>query len=148
MTKALCLIVAVFTLTAGAQEITKPALLPMEQGPYQPTWESLAQYEVPEWFRDAKFGIWAHWGPQCEPEAGDWYARHMYYPGHWQYEFHVKKYGDPAKFGFKDVIHEWRAEKWDPEYLIKLYKDVGARYFVTLANHHDNFDLWDSDYQP
>lgn len=148
MTKALCLIAAVFTLTAGAQENTKPALLPMEQGPYQPTWESLAQYEVPEWFRDAKFGIWAHWGPQCEPEAGDWYARHMYYPGHWQYEFHVKKYGDPAKFGFKDVIHEWRAEKWDPEYLIKLYKDVGARYFVTLANHHDNFDLWDSDYQP
>lgn len=148
MTKALCLIAAVFTLTADAQENTKPALLPMEQGPYQPTWESLAQYEVPEWFRDAKFGIWAHWGPQCEPEAGDWYARHMYYPGHWQYEFHVKKYGDPAKFGFKDVIHEWRAEKWDPEYLIKLYKDVGARYFVTLANHHDNFDLWDSDYQP
>lgn len=148
MTKALCLIAAVFTLTVGAQENTKPALQPMEQGPYQPTWESLAQYEVPEWFRDAKFGIWAHWGPQCEPEAGDWYARHMYYPGHWQYEFHVKKYGDPAKFGFKDVIHEWRAEKWDPEYLIKLYKDVGARYFVTLANHHDNFDLWASDYQP
>lgn len=81
MTKALCLIAAVFTLTAGAQENTKPALQPMEQGPYQPTWESLAQYEAPEWFRDAKFGIWAHWGPQCEPEAGDWYARHMYSPG-------------------------------------------------------------------
>lgn len=120
---------------------------PMETGKYAATWESLSQYETPEWFKDAKFGIWAHWGPQCQPESGDWYARHMYYKGHWQNDFHVKKYGDPATFGFKDVINEWKAEKWDPEALVKLYKEVGARYFMALANHHDNMDLWDSPHQ-
>lgn len=121
---------------------------PMAEGIYEPTWESLSQYETPEWFRDAKFGIWAHWGPQCQPESGDWYARHMYYPGHWQYDVHRKKYGDPSVFGFKDVINEWKAEEWDPDSLIRFYKSVGARYFMALANHHDNFDLWDSKYQP
>lgn len=119
---------------------------PMHAGKYAPNWESLAQYEVPEWFKDAKFGIWAHWGPQCEPESGDWYARHMYYPGEWQHDVHQRKYGNPKNFGFKDVIHEWQAEEWQPDSLIKLYKSVGARYFMTLANHHDNFDLWDSKY--
>lgn len=94
------------------------------------------------------FGIWAHWGPQCEPEAGDWYARDMYYPGQWQQEVHLKKYGDPKDFGFKDVIHEWKAERWQPDSLIRFYKSVGAKFFMTLANHHDNFDLWDSEYQP
>ena len=87
-------------------------------------------------------------GTQCEPESGDWYARHMYYPGEWQYDVHVKKYGNPKDFGFKDVIHEWKAEEWEPDSLIRFYKSVGARYFMTLGNHHDNFDLWDSKYQP
>ena len=121
---------------------------PMQTGVYEPTWESLSQYECPEWFRDAKFGIWAHWGPQCEPESGDWYARHMYYPGQWQYDVHVRKYGNPKDFGFKDVIHIWEAEEWEPDSLVRFYKSVGARYFMALANHHDNFDLWDSKYQP
>lgn len=130
---------------ATAQEVKSE---PMEQGKYQPTWESLSSYECPDWYRDAKFGIWAHWGPQCEPEAGDWYARNMYYPGQWQQEVHLKKYGDPKDFGFKDVIHEWKAERWQPDSLIRFYKSVGAKFFMTLANHHDNFDLWDSQYQP
>lgn len=130
---------------ATAQEVKSE---PMEQGKYQPTWESLSSYECPDWYRDAKFGIWAHWGPQCEPEAGDWYARNMYYPGQWQQEVHLKKYGDPKDFGFKDVIHEWKAERWQPDSLIRFYKSVGAKFFMTLANHHDNFDLWDSEYQP
>ncbi len=120
----------------------------MQTGEYEPSWASLAKYECPDWFRDAKFGIWAHWGPQCEPESGDWYARNMYYPGEWQYEVHAKKYGNPKDFGFKDVIHEWKAEEWEPDSLIRFYKSVGARYFMTLGNHHDNFDLWDSKYQP
>jgi alpha-L-fucosidase len=120
---------------------------PVAAGKFQPTWESLKQYEVPAWFRDAKFGIWAHWGPQCQPEEGDWYARGMYQTGGGQYNFHTKRYGPPDKFGFKDVIHEWKAEKWDPEKLVALYKRVGARYFFALANHHDNLDLWDSKYQ-
>lgn len=118
----------------------------MQTGIFEPTWESLKQYEVPEWFRDAKFGIWAHWGPQCEPEAGDWYARHMYYQDHWQYKYHVKHYGHPSEFGFKDVINEWKAEKWDPQELVALYKRAGARYFFAMGNHHDNLDLWDSKY--
>lgn len=134
--------------TAAAQDKDQPAKEPMEEGIYEPTWESLAKYEVPEWFKNAKFGIWAHWGPQCQPEAGDWYARSMYYPGSWAYKYHVEHYGDPAQFGFKDVIHEWKARNWEPDSLIRLYKSVGARYFMTLANHHDNLDLWDSRYQP
>ncbi|NRF37190.1 alpha-L-fucosidase [Pedobacter foliorum] len=116
-------------------------------GPYQPSWDSLAQYQVPEWYRDAKFGIWAHWGPQCQPERGDWYARGMYEEGSDQYKYHCKKYGHPSKFGFKDVINEWKAENWDPEALVALYKKAGARYFVALANHHDNLDLYDSKHQ-
>ncbi len=116
-------------------------------GPFQPTWASLQQFETPEWFRDAKFGMWAHWGPQCQPEYGDWYARAMYEEGSRDYEYHLKKYGHPSKFGFKDVIHEWKAEKWDPEELVELYKNAGAKYFMALANHHDNFDNYNSQYQ-
>lgn len=117
----------------------------MLEGQYEPTWESLSQYQqAPDWFRDAKFGIWAHWGPQCQPESGDWYARGMYDEGSWQYKYHLEKYGHPSEFGFKDVINVWKADKWDPEKLMSLYKRVGAKYFFTLGNHHDNFDLWDS----
>lgn len=116
-------------------------------GKFKPTWESLSQYEVPDWFRDAKFGIWAHWGPQCQPEQGDWYARFMYDEGSRQYLWHIENYGHPSVVGFKDVIHDWKAESWDPEKLVKLYKRAGARYFFALGNHHDNFDLWDSKYQ-
>ncbi|MUP39099.1 alpha-L-fucosidase [Labilibaculum euxinus] len=119
----------------------------MQTGKFEPNWESLKQYEIPEWFRDAKFGIWAHWGPQCQPEAGDWYARHMYSQGHWQYKYHLEHYGHPSEFGFKDVINEWKAEKWDPEKLVALYKRAGAKYFFAMGNHHDNLDLWDSKYQ-
>lgn len=111
---------------------------------FKPSWDSLAGYATPDWFRDAKFGIWAHWGPQCQPEAGDWYAREMYVEGSRVYKHHVATYGHPSKFGFKDVIHEWRAENWDPDELLGLYKSAGARYFMALANHHDNFDLFAS----
>lgn len=117
----------------------------VSEGKYEATWESLSQYEqAPDWFRDAKFGIWAHWGPQCQPEAGDWYARGMYDEGSWQYNYHVGKYGHPSVFGFKDIINRWKAEKWNPEKLMELYKKAGAQYFFTLGNHHDNFDLWNS----
>ena len=115
---------------------------------FAPTWESLAQYQVPDWFRDAKFGIWAHWGPQCQPEHGDWYGRLLYEEGSDDYKFHVAKYGHPSKFGFKDVINEWKAESWNPDQLVDLYRRAGARYFVALANHHDNFDLYQSTHQP
>ena len=115
-------------------------------GPFEPTWESLSKHDTPEWFRDAKFGIWAHWGPQCQPEYGDWYARLMYFPDNEIYRYHVNKYGHPSEFGFKDVINEWTAPNWDPEKLVALYKKVGAKYFFAMGNHHDNLDLWDSKY--
>lgn len=117
-------------------------------GPFLPTWDSLEKYQVPDWFRDAKFGMWAHWGPQCEPEAGDWYGRGMYEEGSRQYKFHVEKYGHPSKFGFKDVINIWKADNWNPQELVDLYKDAGAKYFMAMANHHDNLDLYDSKFQP
>lgn len=148
---------AVTTATIAADGLSsdlKPTVIvstsqePVASGPFQPTWESLENYQAPEWFRDAKFGIWAHWGPQCEPEAGDWYARHMYVQGHNQYKHQLAQFGHPSQFGFKDVIHAWKAEKFDPEELLKLYKRAGAQYFFALANHHDNFDLWNSKYQP
>jgi alpha-L-fucosidase len=121
---------------------------PIAAGKFAPTWASLEQYQVPQWFKDAKFGIWAHWGPQCQPEEGDWYARQMYREGYGQNVAHLAKYGHPSEFGFKDVIHTWKAENWDPDKLMALYKRAGAQYFFALANHHDNFDLWDSQYQP
>lgn len=119
----------------------------LQPGKFEPNWQSLKQYEIPEWFRDAKFGIWAHWGPQCQPEQGDWYARFMYVEGSRQYNWHVENYGHPSEFGFKDVINEWKAKEWDPEKLVALYKRAGARYFFAMGNHHDNLDLWDSKYQ-
>ncbi|MGA2683710.1 MAG: alpha-L-fucosidase [Verrucomicrobiota bacterium] len=132
---------AVFHIVSTADE-------PMAPGKFAPTWDSLKQYQCPEWFRNAKFGIWAHWGPQCEPEDGDWYARLMYFTNTAQYQFHLQHYGSPRDFGFKDVIHEWKAQNWDPDKLLALYKRAGAQYFMALADHHDNFDNWDSKFQP
>ncbi|MDE3236720.1 MAG: alpha-L-fucosidase [Bacteroidota bacterium] len=117
------------------------------KGPFDPSWASLQQYQTPEWFRDAKFGMWAHWGPQCQPEFGDWYARQMYIEGNPKYKYHLEKYGHPSVFGFKDVINDWKAEAWNPDELVALYKNTGAKYFVALANHHDNLDLYNSKYQ-
>lgn len=121
---------------------------PMATGSFEPTWESLSQYQVPEWYRDAKFGIWAHWGPQCQPEQGDWFARFMYVEGSSEYKWFNEHYGAQSKFGFKDICNDWKAEKWNPEKLVNLYKKAGAKYFFAMGNHHDNMDLWNSKYQP
>ena len=136
------------SLAAATAQTNSLKLPPIASGPFQPDWNSLTNYQTPEWFRDAKFGIWAHWGPQCEPEHGDWYARKMYIPGEADYQSHLIEYGHPSTNGFKDVIHRWKAEHFDPDKLLKFYKDNGAKYFMALANHHDNFDLYDSIYQP
>lgn len=118
------------------------------------TWEEAsAGYTCPEWFRDAKFGIWAHWGPQCQGAQGDHYAAGLYGPPKIEtpyvtddaiYRYHLHRYGHPSQFGFKDVINDWKAEKWDPTSLMELYKKAGATYFYCLGNHHDNLDNWDS----
>jgi alpha-L-fucosidase len=128
--------------TALAQ--TNSLQLPVAKGPFVGTMDSLTNYAYPKWFRDAKFGIWAHWGPQAVPMEGDWYARKMYIQGDPDYEDHLKRWGHPSTNGWKDIIPLWKAEKWEPEKLMKLYKKAGAKYFVSMASHHDNFFLWNS----
>jgi alpha-L-fucosidase len=137
------------SLAAASAQTNSLQLPPIAAGPFKPEWNSLTNYQsAPEWFRDAKFGIWAHWGPQCQPEHGDWYARSMYEQGSDDYKSHLVEYGHPTTNGFKDVIHVWKAEHFDPDTLLKFYKDNGAKIFMALAVHHDNFDLWNSKYQP
>jgi alpha-L-fucosidase len=133
------------TFVAAQLVTAQPNLsLPIAAGPFQPTMASLTNYHCPDWFRDAKFGIWAHWGPQAVPMDGDWYARQMYEQGHKQYQDHLEHYGHPSTNGYKDIIPLWKAEKWDPDKLMALYKKSGAKYFVSMGSHHDNFFLWNS----
>lgn len=120
----------------------------IKQGPFEPTLESLRNFVCPEWFCNAKFGIWSHWGPQSVPMYGDWYARNMYIEGSDQYRYHWRTYGHPSKFGYKDICKLWKAEKFDPDKLMNLFVEAGARYFVGQAMHHDNFDNFDSAYNP
>jgi len=120
----------------------------IQDGPFKGTRASLQSYVIPEWFRDAKFGIWAHWGPQSAIEAGDWYARNMYQQGHDQYKHFVAHYGHPSKIGYKDTIPKWKAEQFDADHLMGLYKKAGAKYFMSMGVHHDNFDLWNSKHNP
>lgn len=111
---------------------------------FRPTLESLSGFQCPEWFRDAKFGIWSHWGPQSVPMFGDWYARHMYCEGTAQYRHHWRIYGHPSQSGYKEIIQQWRAENFAPDELMELFTQAGARYFVAQATHHDNFFNFDS----
>ncbi len=117
-------------------------------GPYEANWESLSRYEVPDWFREAKLGIWSHWNPQSVPEAGGWYARWMYIQGDRRYDHCLEHYGHPSEFGYKDICALWTAEDWDPDAFVGMAVDAGGKYFIALANHHDNYDSWDSKYQP
>ncbi len=139
---ALCALVTHHLVLAVAPAVK----LSRVAGPFTPDAASLSNYQTPEWYRDAKFGIWAHWGPQAVPRAGDWYARNMYIYGTPQYQHHLKTYGHPTEFGYKDIIPLWKAEKFDPDALMGLYAKAGAKYFVSMGVHHDNFDLWDSKY--
>jgi len=151
MKKLLLTTIAAVALTATAQNYRIPVSEEHEQmqtGQFEPTWESLETHQTPEWFRDAKFGIWAHWGAQCVEGSGDWMARGLYLEGGGQYNYHREHYGHPSEFGYKDILPLFKAEKWDPEALVERYKRCGAQYFFVLGNHHDNYDLWDSKYQP
>lgn len=139
----MCLLAMIYGASVFAQIQGK---LPIADGPYKPTDESLNTYQYPEWFRDAKLGFWAHWGPQAVPRQGDWYAKRMYQEGGGggAYKYHLEHYGHPSEFGYKDIIPLWKAERWDPDKLMELYKKAGAKYFVSMGTHHDNFFLWDS----
>jgi alpha-L-fucosidase len=116
----------------------------MKNNRFTPTVSSLLDYQCPEWFRDAKFGIYLHWGAYSVAEQGEWYPRNMYIEGHPDYLHQLEHYGHPSKFGYKDLVGLWKAEEWDPGRLVSLFKDSGARYFTPCAVHHDNFDLWNS----
>jgi alpha-L-fucosidase len=123
--------------------------LPVAAGPYSSDWKAMSQlYVAPEWWRDAKFGAWAHWDPQSMPEDGDWYARGMYQEGSAQYSYHLQHFGHPSEYGYKDIAHNWVIDRWNPDALMDLYVEMGARYFMAMGVHHDNFDNWDSAYQP
>ncbi len=145
---SLCLAICLTTRTiVYAAEPTAPA-----PAKYEPTVDSLKQAEIPEWFIDGKLGIFMHWGPESIPGvASTWYARWMYEEGSEGYKYHCATYGHPSKFGYKDLCKLFKAEKFDQaqaDRLVKLYKAGGARYVVPVASHHDNFDMWDSKFQP
>lgn len=123
---------------------------PMATGPFEPTWNSISQnYHVyPDWLREAKFGIWVHFGPQASGVSGDWYARRMYLEGQPAYNNHIRDFGHPTETGYKEVLRDWNPVKLDPAWYVKLYHNAGARFLFIQGVHHDNFDLWDSKYQP
>ncbi len=139
-----------FSQTPTGNQGQSPATPPLTitPGPYTNTRASLRAYTQPDWFADAKFGIWAHWGPQSAIGDGDWYARNMYIEGQPQYDYHRKRFGPQSKIGYKDLIHLYTADQWDPDHLIGLYQKAGAKYFFSMGVHHDNYDLWNSKYQP
>ncbi len=113
---------------------------------YEPTWESLQQYEIPEWYIDAKFGIFIHWGLYCVPAFGnEWYPRNMYREGSKEYEHHRKTYGDHTEFGYKDFIPMFTADKFDADEWVQLFKEAGAKFIMPVAEHHDGFAMYDSD---
>jgi len=127
----------------------------------QPTWESMAEnYKVPEWFQDGKIGVWMHWGipsaiDENRPNDGSHYGRRMYGPNEGESggqlemtkalaAFHAKRYGPPSEFGYEKLIPLFKAEKWEPDTLVKFFKNCGARFIMPVAVHHDNFDMYDS----
>lgn len=125
---------------------------PIAKGPFKPTWESINDNykNYPEWLREAKFGIWVHFGPQASGMSGDWYARRMYLEGEKAYKNHIRDFGHPSEEGkgYKDILKNWNPEKLSPTELVNIYKDAGARFFFVQGVHHDNYDLWNSKYQP
>jgi len=127
----------------------------------EPTWESMAaNYQVPEWFQDGKIGVWMHWGvpsasDENRPNDGSHYGRRMYGPNDGEQggqlgmtatltAWHTERYGHPSEFGYEDLVPLFKAEKWDPDALVKFFKENGARFIMPVATHHDNFDMYDS----
>jgi len=142
------LLAAAPSLILPRKSAAQDQLPPIAKGPYDGTAQGLTKFRIPEWFRDAKFGIWAHWGPQSAAEYGDWYARNIYIQGSDQNKYHVATFGHPSKFGHKDICRMWKGDKFEPDHLMELYKKAGAKYFMSMGVHHDNFDLWNSKHQP
>ena len=114
---------------------------------FQPDWDNIAQYyQFPEWFRDGKFGIFIHWGVYAVPAfANEWYSRNMYRLDSREYKHHIETYGEHTKFGYKDFIPLFKAEKFNANEWAKLFKEAGAKYVIPVAEHHDGFSMYDSD---
>jgi alpha-L-fucosidase len=111
---------------------------------FEPTWESLRQYQVPDWYQNGKFGIFIHWGVYSVPAFGnEWYPRNMYLEGGPEFEYHVKTYGPQSEFGYKDFIPHLTGEKFDAEQWAQLFEEAGARFVVPVAEHHDGFAMYD-----
>ncbi|HEU5072247.1 MAG TPA: alpha-L-fucosidase [Verrucomicrobiae bacterium] len=121
-------------------------------GPFQPTWTSISANVpgngTPAWLRQAKFGIWFHYGPQANLQSGDWTAQHMYQQGSDAYNFHLNDFGHPTTNGYKDVIKAWSPTNYSPASLAQLFYNAGARFVLVQGVHHDNFDTWNSRYNP
>ncbi|MDC0935810.1 alpha-L-fucosidase [Pirellulales bacterium] len=116
------------------------------QGPFQPRWESLGRFETPSWYRDAKFGIFIHWGPYSVPAFGsEWYPRNMYRQKSREFNYHLEHFGPHAEFGYKDFIPMFKAKKFDPQQWATLFAEAGAEYVIPVAEHHDGFPMYDSD---
>ncbi len=118
----------------------------IKRGPFSDDWDSLGNYQVPEWYRNAKFGIFIHWGVYSVPAFGnEWYPRHMYIQGSPEFEHHIETYGNHKDFGYKDFIPMFTAPKFDPQEWARLFKEAGARYVVPVAEHHDGFQMYKSE---
>lgn len=115
--------------------------------PFEPTWESLKGFRVPKWYEDAKFGIFIHWGVYAVPAFGnEWYPRNMYQQGSPEFEHHLTTYGPHSEFGYKDFIPQFTAANYDPAEWAKLFKESGAKFVVPVAEHHDGFPMYDSNF--
>ena len=143
-----------FLTVLGGSMALGPALRSVaagSSGAYEPTWESIEKHPVPDWFHNAKFGIFIHWGVYAVPgwaplgEYAEWYPRRMYDEGSATYKYHKEKYGPPDEFTYADFIPMFKAEKWDPDRWAELFDEIGARYVVPVGEHHDGFAMWDSD---
>jgi len=116
---------------------------------FEPTWESLERYQVPQWYLDGKFGIFIHWGVYSVPAFGsEWYPRNMYREGSKEFEHHVAAYGPQSKFGYKDFIPQFKAEKFDPGHWAQVFRKAGAKFVVPVAEHHDGFAMYDCSLSP
>jgi len=144
MWKHALMIAALFAVVAAAVPAAEPA------GPYKPDWKSLSRHEAaPKWFRDAKFGIYFHWGVYSVPAFGsEWYPRNMHLKNRREHKHHVEKYGGPEKFGYDDFVPLFKAEKFDAERWADLFEKAGARFVGPVAEHHDGFAMWASKLTP
>ncbi|HEX3777158.1 MAG TPA: alpha-L-fucosidase [Polyangiaceae bacterium] len=126
---------------AGERELQRV----LDKGPFAPTWSSLQKYQMPAWFRDAKFGIFIHWGVYSVPAfANEWYSRNMYQPGSREFLHHRATYGDQTKFGYKDFIPRFTASQFEPKKWADLFRRAGARYIVPVGEHHEGFQMYES----